>query len=448
MGLRGQILSALFAALTVSFSLLSVAVVQLTEKANHLQQQQTARSTARLLASFHSRDQRRFDVAATELIADGSVTGLAIRSEGREPRVWGRPGEGAHGLFAMPSGPNVHVWLDRAPTAPSSLSNILLFYVAVTGGVILLLGYILLTGLIVRPLDALTRASQRLTSGNLTASVPVRGAGEVSGLAQSFNEMATQLRADRQALEARLKQLEETTNELASTQDQLVRSAKLASVGRLSAGVAHEIGNPLAAILGLVELLEGGTLDEAQQQEFLGRIHRETQRIHKIIKDLLTFARQEQQPKRVPETGTDLVAVVEEAVELVRPQKDLQRIDIQTEFSGDRATVPGSSDRWTQLVVNLLLNAADALGGSGTIRLSVKSRGGEVVFQVSDTGAGIDPEILPEIFEPFVTSKPSGKGTGLGLAVCHTLVEQLGGSIRARNNPEGGATFEVSVPAG
>jgi signal transduction histidine kinase len=228
-----------------------------------------------------------------------------------------------------------------------------------------------------------------------------------------------------------------------------VRSEKLASVGRLAAGVAHEIGNPLAAILGLIELLRQGGLEPAEQQEFLRRAQAETERIHKIIRGLLDFARQgAPAPAVASDAKADLRAVVEDAVGLIAPQKDLSGVDIERRLAAEVPDARGPRDELVQLVLNLLLNAADAIQNEGTIRIEVEPSpdGRQVILVVADSGPGIAPEVANKLFEPFVTTKPPGEGTGLGLAVCHTIVERLGGTITAANAPEGGARFEVRLP--
>ena len=227
----------------------------------------------------------------------------------------------------------------------------------------------------------------------------------------------------------------------------------MASVGRLAAGIAHEIGNPLTSIVGLVELVEDGDLEPEEQREFLRRVRKETERIHHIIRDLLDFARDDARPDELAET-CDLVEVVEDAVRLVGPQKDLRQVTLERRFPEDCPPARGSSARLAQVVLNLLLNAADAIDGEGTIRLEVTSEpaGAEgadawIELVVHDSGPGIDAEVREQIFEPFVTTKPTGEGTGLGLAVCHAIVEQYGGTLDADNAPEGGARFVVRLPA-
>jgi len=280
--------------------------------------------------------------------------------------------------------------------------------------------------------------------------VPVSGAAEVARLALALNRMAEQLRDDRRALEERLREVERTQAELESAQAQVLRAAKLASVGRVAAGVAHEIGNPLAAILGLIELVRSGDLEPTEAEEFLGRIQGETERIHAIIGELLAFARQgDPRAEGVGElSAVDLAAVVEDAVRLLAPRRALGGARLVTAVEESLPRVRGNAERIGQILLNLLLNAADAQAGEGRITVEVAAVAGasEVALVVLDEGPGIDPSVAEHLFEPFVTTKPTGQGTGLGLAVCHTLVEKMGGTITGANRPERGARFEVRLP--
>jgi signal transduction histidine kinase len=277
--------------------------------------------------------------------------------------------------------------------------------------------------------------------------VRVQGAAEVARLASTFNDMAAQIRADRTALQERLEELERTAAELSAAQEQLIRSARLAAVGRLSAGVAHEIGNPLAAIRGLLDLMLMGNLDPDEEREFITRIQGETERIHHTIRDLLDFSRSDADASSRVEASTDLAEVVSDTLKLVDRQTRFRDIDLTLGLEDGLPRVRGDGERIRQLLLNLLFNAADALGGKGAIALHAKNGGGIVRLTVEDDGPGIDDAILDQVFDPFVTTKPAGQGTGLGLAVCHTIVERLGGSIEAKNRSEGGASFEVCLPA-
>jgi signal transduction histidine kinase len=309
-----------------------------------------------------------------------------------------------------------------------------------------MLAYFALTHLIVRPLDRITRVSEQLGGRSLELRAPEVGAAEVVRLASALNRMAADLRAEREALVQRLRELEQRGEELKATQAQLVHGEKLASVGRLAAGVAHEIGNPLAAILGLVELLRGGGLAPEQSAEFLGRIQGETERIHRIIRDLLDFARRDADAEGEG-ASADLAAVVAEAVALVRPQKLSRQVTIDVQLPDALPRVRGSGNRLTQVVVNLLLNALDALQGKGSVSIRAERDGERCVLFVEDDGPGLAPEIEGRLFEPFTTTKPVGQGTGLGLAVSLALVESMGGTIRASSRQPHGARFEVVLRA-
>ena len=451
LGLRAQIVVALSAAFILSFTLLGVAAIQLSGRAQSIERERATEGTARVIAEAidaTTGDRReRVTRLADAAIQAGAASGVEVRWPGIEPHVRGHAGVGFSASAPIADGGVVRVWArsaDRAASAP--FTNLLILYVSVTGGTILLLTYVALTYLIVRPVAAVTNASERLAAGR-HVEVPVRGAAEVARLALAFNDMATQLRDERRALEERVRELEETTEELRAAHDHLERSERLASVGRLAAGVAHEIGNPLAAILGLVELVRAGDLSAEEANEFLRRVQAETERIQKTIRDLLDFSRQGHGEDADGTESADLGEVVEDAVRLVAPQKDLRQVDIERRLDPEAPRVLGSSDRLTQLVLNLLLNAADAIEGEGSIRLEVNPSGDRMVeLVVADSGPGVDPEVVGSLFEPFVTTKPVGEGTGLGLAVCHTIVERLGGTIRAENPPEGGARFIVRLP--
>jgi C4-dicarboxylate-specific signal transduction histidine kinase len=336
---------------------------------------------------------------------------------------------------------------EPAATFRSPLTKLLIFYVALTGGAILLLTYIALTYWIVRPIEGLIQWSTRLARSGQHITAPERGAAEVRRLAAAFGQLAGELRAERASLEERLRQLEQTTESLRSAQRQVVHGEKLATVGRLAAGVAHEIGNPLAAILGLAELLKGGGLSESDRAEFLERIYRETERIHHIIRDLLDFSRQGVESGEL-EVTSDLKRVVDDAVNLVKRLKEFRDIRIDIDRPEVLPRVVGPQHRLTQVVLNLLLNAADSIEGKGVIHIEIGALAEDdrlVHLVVTDSGPGIAPEVMDKLFEPFTTTKPAGKGTGLGLAVSYTLIDSLGGVLSASNVAQGGARFEVKL---
>ncbi len=445
-GLRAQIMVALGVAFALGVVLLGLATARLGGRAIDADRRATAEATARaLLAATEGASERSVTRALDALLEGGGVAGIELEDGERSARGSTR---GEPTLEVQDGARRVRLWL--APSdgrAARSLPGLLFLYVGITAAAILLLTYVLLGRSIVRPVEELTRASEKIARGAAAdVRVPVQGAAEVARLAVAFNAMQAQLGEERAALVARLADLERAKAELESAQRSLVTSEKMASVGRLAAGVAHEIGNPLSAILGLVELVQTSDLPPDDQRELLRRVTKETERISRIIRDLLDFARGD--PAQPEDASCDLVEVVEDAVRLVGPQKDLRGVTIERRFADACPPAKGAGARLAQVVLNLLLNAADAIEGEGVIRLEVHpTDDGFVELVVADTGPGIAPEVRDHLFEPFVSTKPTGQGTGLGLAVCHTIVERLGGTIEAGDAPEGGARFVIRLPA-
>lgn len=328
------------------------------------------------------------------------------------------------------------------PERAHALSRLLIGYAGLSTSAMLLLSYALLTRLVVQPLDALQAAAERLAKGGAVRAVP-QGATEAQALALAFNGMAKDLEAERAALNARVEELTRTTAELREAHDSLVRSERLASVGRLAAGVAHEIGNPLAAIAGLVELVRAGGLTPAEADDFLGRIQSETDRIHRILRELLDYARAGSDANR--DASASVADGARSALRLLEPQKELKGIELVTEIPSDLPPVVIDSDALTQVLINLLLNAADAIERPGTIRIAASRAGSTVCISVSDSGGGIAPEIRDRLFEPFVSTKARGRGSGLGLAVSRALVERFGGTLDIGCTGPEGTRFEIKL---
>ncbi len=456
LGLRAQIILALCAVFALSFALLGLTAVRLTRRAVEVDHLHASELLAQTLASAVEQASGRTDGhtdAELEQLVDrllDQVPGSALRIERGDKTRLERGNIPASGgvEVELSGGGRLHLWLARTPSKASSpLTNLLLFYVALTGVAVVLLTYVALTRWIVRPIDSLIHWSERLAAGAQQADLPERAAAEITRLAISFNQMAATLQAQRLSLEHRLEELETATAELQTAERQVIHGEKLATVGRLAAGVAHEVGNPLSGILGLVELLQSGDLTEEEQAEFLQRIRQDTERINQIIRDLLDFSRRGMDAEELGVTS-DLKRAVQDAVNLVSPLKEMRDVDLQVQPFEALPRVVGSQPRLTQVVLNLLLNAADALDGKGVITVEAHPMGMDrVSLVISDSGPGIAPEMMDRLFEPFTTTKPSGKGTGLGLAVCHTLIERLGGTVTATNPPEGGARFEVELKA-
>jgi len=339
---------------------------------------------------------------------------------------------------------------DARTSATAPLVRLVALYTAVVALALLVFAYFVMTRLVVQPIDRLSNAARRVADGGRRLEVPRAGARELADLGASLAQMTERLRADEEALRTKIDELERAGADLRNAQERLVRSERLASVGRLAAGLAHEIGNPIAAILGFQELMLDGGLDAKEQRDFLERMKKETERIHRVLRDLLDFARPAVQGG-TPERGEPGIVAdaVRDAVALVKPQKAFRDVALTTDVAPGLPPVALAHERIVQVLLNLLLNAADAVPRAGAKIALVAQRGaaGKVRLEVEDNGPGIPPEIRDRLFEPFVTTKEIGKGTGLGLAVCRGLAEAVGGAIRVEKGSDGGARFVLELPA-
>ena len=278
--------------------------------------------------------------------------------------------------------------------------------------------------LVLRPVRALVAATRRIAEGDLAVVVPVTAEHELGDLARSFNEM---------------------TRRLGEAQRQLTQADKLASVGRLAAGVAHEINNPLTGVLTYASLRLKQAEDPGLRED-LAVIVRETKRCREIVRNLLDFARHTP-PRRQP---IELNEVVRRAVTIMTNQLSLNGLSLSLDLAPALPPVLADAGQIQQVVVNLLVNAADAVGDrGGEIRLATRASaaGPQSVVEivVEDTGAGISAADLPHIFEPFFTTKGS-RGSGLGLAVTWGIVEGHQGTVEIETHEGKGSRFTVRLP--
>jgi signal transduction histidine kinase len=198
--------------------------------------------------------------------------------------------------------------------------------------------------------------------------------------------------------------------------------------------------------MGLEDLLLAGGLEPDEERDFLVRMRKETERIHRILRDLLQFARPAANSRSEPFAPGDVAVAVSDTAMLVAPQKEMKEIELELELEPALPAVALGREQLVQVVLNLLLNAADAVGPGGHIRVGARAVAGRVELSVSDDGPGVAPEMRPRLFEPFATTKEPGKGTGLGLAVVRGLVEAVGGSVSLDERAPKGARFVVDLP--
>lgn len=334
---------------------------------------------------------------------------------------------------------------DAARVRP--LVGLLGLYTAIVALGLLVAAYSALTRLIVQPLDTLGRAADRVISGSRRFEVLQRGPQEFVRLSNSLKTMTDQLVEEEQHLRRKVDEVQQAQRDLHQAQERLVRSERLASVGRLAAGLAHEVGNPLAALSAMQDLLLEGGLTAEEERDFLVRMRSETERIHRIIRDLLQFSRPAAHSAEEPPEPGSVTAAIEDTVALLAPQKAMRSIEVLVETGEPLPRVALGTEQLVQVLLNLLLNAADACAGNGTIVVRARFEHPTVVVEVEDTGPGVHPLVRQRLFEPFVTTKDVGEGTGLGLAVCRGLVEGQGGTLELDSSYASGARFRIELPA-
>jgi signal transduction histidine kinase len=318
------------------------------------------------------------------------------------------------------------------------------------------------------PIDGLSRAARRLSSGDFTARVAEQGAEELRDLARTFNQMSTgleeshrQLGEYNQRLTERTYELEEshlhllkstemleqTNRDLREMHAQLIQAGKMAAFGELGAGVAHELSQPLTSLKGFAQLALVRMGEDDPNRSHLGRIIQSCDHMTRIVSSLKNFARMSQFDQR----PISVNAVIEETTVFLAAQFRKQRVRIEMDLANDLPEVIGDANQLQQVVTNLMSNARDALEGrpDAAVTLSTRTRfGGRwIVVRVRDNGPGVPAELRSKIFRTFFTTKDAGKGTGLGLSISRGIVQDHGGRLGVSSPASGGAVFHVILPA-
>ena len=355
--------------------------------------------------------------------------------------------------------------------------------------ILIIFGSFLLSHVLVKPLKDLVRLTQRISEGDFSQTIEVTSTNEIGQLIDSFNRMILRLKENQESLESHLESLETANSKLKEAQEELLRTEKLASIGRFAAGVAHEVGNPLGAILGYTNILEREGIDREEARDYLKRIEKEIGRINRIVRELLDFAR----PSKLEPKEVEVNRVMENTLSLLSYQKNFKNIQTHLNLQPHLPLIKGDETQLSQVFINVILNAIDAMPQGGRLDIETESfvvehlfteafhrflprrRRGDPVesdyfhlrkpdplssmlikfskgdtlvrIQISDTGTGISPEDLKRIFDPFFTTKDPDKGTGLGLSICLRIVESMGGEIKVESEPGKGTKFEVYLPA-
>ena len=325
----------------------------------------------------------------------------------------------------------LYVGLPRAPFVRQRNTIVAVFLSAVLVATVITLAVLwLVTNWVLRPINRVRDMCKRVIKGELSARVGIRPPGEFGVLCQALDDMADSIQQREQEIDD-------------MTRQQIGRSEKLASIGRLAAGIAHEINNPLTGVLTFAHLVRDRQQEGTQDREDVDLIIHETQRAAEVVQGLLDFARERPVTKR----ELDVTAAIQRIVRLVENQKEMRMIHIEQDHAEDLPYVLGDTNQLQQVLLNLFLNAAAAMPDGGILNVTTCGDAGHVVIAVADSGCGILPENLDKIFDPFFTTKPVGQGTGLGLSVSYGIIEQHGGSIEVQSTVDVGSTFTIRLPA-
>ncbi|HSD82801.1 MAG TPA: ATP-binding protein [Anaerolineae bacterium] len=332
-------------------------------------------------------------------------------------------------------------------TQATSRNTFSLIFAFITVAVIIL-GYLLSTS-IARPILRLRALSQAVAAGDLNQKTQLVRPDEIGELAEAFDTMTQHLR-ERTDEAARLyaetvqrnAELAEINVRLQDTQQQLVQSEKLAAVGQLTAGIVHDVKNPLAVIKGLAETLQEEPGLQAYAKKDLGVIRESASKANQIVSDLLTFSRQS-----TPEMKhQDFKATVEAALRITAYLTRKAHVQVITALPEQAVYVTYDAQQIEQVLINLIQNAIQAMSQGGTLRVSLSQANEAIALAVQDTGSGIPPENLRRIFDPFFTTKPEGEGTGLGLSVSYGIIGRHHGRIDVESVVGEGTTFTILLP--
>jgi two-component system NtrC family sensor kinase len=346
--------------------------------------------------------------------------------------------------------------LAQADAQLASSSWRMLAYTAAALLIVALLIGLFVWRVVYQPIQALKNGTEHLSQGELGYQIKVHSHDEVGELAESFNGMSLQLRAANEQIINWAKTLEDRvqqkTTELKNAHNHVLHVEKMASLGKMAAVVAHEVNNPLSGILTYAKLIRkwvatGQVQNEkrAEAMECLDLVASESRRCGDLINNLLSLSRSS--PMNLQ--STDLRAVIDRTLLLVRHQLELGGIELQLEVAKDLPRVSCDPAQIEQVLLALLMNARDAMPRGGTLWLETRMNreANEIEIKVRDDGAGIAPDVLPQIFEPFVTTKENGHGVGLGLAISRGIMERHKGRIEVESELGRGTTFTVTLPA-
>lgn len=341
-------------------------------------------------------------------------------------------------------------YLFIANNPPVKTTEVLLYGVSFVVVISVALG-IILYSFVTKPIGKLVEAMKKLASGDMEYRIDLKNKDEIGILANSFNSMSDELKIYKEKMENWTKELEQEvekkTAEIIRAHEQLINAEKLASLGRMVAGVVHEMNSPLTGIITFAHMmLKRIPEDRKEDIEDLKVIITQAERCSKIVSGLLGFSRKAASEKKL----TNINNLIENTLMILKNQMKFHNVTFDLQLKSDIPDIVVDPNQIQQVFINLLINASDAMQGKGkvTITTSLISEEGvnyvEIAFH--DTGPGLPPEIKGRIFEPFFTTKPAGKGTGLGLSVSYGIIKKHNGHISVSSQPGQGASFYIKLP--
>jgi len=352
------------------------------------------------------------------------------------------------------AGTGIVINLDKFYSDLRDSQQLVMFYIIMNTLILTCIGFYRMHRLSIKPIHRLVkRASEYNDKENFVFKYE-KEKSEFGHLSRALNSMLVRIADDREMLQASLESLEKTNFQLKKARNEIIRAEKLASVGRLSAGIAHEIGNPIGIVLGYLELLKQKTISDDEKKDFINRAENEIARINVIIRQLLDFSR----PAVEKIENISIHEIINEVINILSTQPLMNSIKVDTIFNAEDDRVHADPNRLHQVFLNLMINACDAIlsgenkeNGKILIKTKVVVNNGQpdmMKIEFIDNGPGILPDNLVNIFDPFYTTKEPGKGTGLGLSVGFMIVEQIGGAIKVGDAGDAGTNMTVYLPFG
>jgi len=343
--------------------------------------------------------------------------------------------------------------LNDVEESMARFQQVVALFTITTAFAFIVLGSILLTRYLINPLEKLINVTEDITEGYFPQRLESSGRNEIGTLSASLSRMFEKLSEDRKKINQYIHSLEESNRELKKARDEVLRSEKLASVGKLAAGVAHEIGNPIGIILGYIEILRQNMNQQEDNTDTLKRVESEIMRIDKTIRELLSFSI----PSKITLLPIQINPMIEETVSLISHQKAFNTIRLEMNLQSDLPCVMADKQQFQQVMINLFINAMDAMPEGGKLIVTTEPytaapndtplNPSDIRIIAEDTGEGIGKEHINRIFDPFYTTKSAGKGTGLGLSVSLRIIESFGGKISVKSSPGKGTAFTITLPA-